>query len=316
MVKYSFNIGEASMHNVFTRDRSPSAQIVQQLSIKAQQLISLHLDYGLVEEAKELQQIENELISLISNRKEKHQTTHYIWHTQGDDKVRPSHAANNGRIFSWINPPSTGNPGEDFGCRCWAEAIKVKEYVQQILVPLDSDSEKWTTSDFLKHFYFGEGRIVTLPESGHLSGIVDYYFYQIYREGNNTYDRLNNQIINAARAQGAGNLRYDFNNSYTEFGDYFWVFGGGTVKGGFNGTVKTEKGVMYIEGDIDYRYIDTFTDPADIRQLIINGTSEPLDAGIINLLFTDALGHYFDIVGTWQSTFQAQIKIDPEDSAY
>lgn len=48
-------------------------------------------------------------------------TTHYIWRTSGDDKVRPSHAINNGRIFSWDNPPETGHPGEDYNCRCWAE---------------------------------------------------------------------------------------------------------------------------------------------------------------------------------------------------
>lgn len=53
--------------------------------------------------------------------KANHPTTHYIWRTQGDDKVRSSHAANNGKIFSWDNPPDTGNPSDDFGCRCWAE---------------------------------------------------------------------------------------------------------------------------------------------------------------------------------------------------
>ena len=45
---------------------------------------------------------------------------YYVWQTAGDQKVRPSHAANDGRIFSWDNPPPTGNPGEDFGCRCTA----------------------------------------------------------------------------------------------------------------------------------------------------------------------------------------------------
>lgn len=53
--------------------------------------------------------------------KQEHPTTHYIWHTRGDDKVRPSHAANNGRIFAWNDPPATGHPGEAYGCRCWAE---------------------------------------------------------------------------------------------------------------------------------------------------------------------------------------------------
>ncbi len=49
-----------------------------------------------------------------------HETTHYIWVTMGDDKVRPEHAANAGLIFAWDDPPPTGNPGDDQGCRCIA----------------------------------------------------------------------------------------------------------------------------------------------------------------------------------------------------
>lgn len=47
----------------------------------------------------------------------------YIWRTVGDKDVRGSHAARAGRQFSWDNPPEGGHPGEDFGCRCWAEPI-------------------------------------------------------------------------------------------------------------------------------------------------------------------------------------------------
>lgn len=47
--------------------------------------------------------------------------TRYIWRSRGDDKVRPTHAQNNGKIFSWNVPPETGHPGDDFGCRCRAE---------------------------------------------------------------------------------------------------------------------------------------------------------------------------------------------------
>jgi hypothetical protein len=35
--------------------------------------------------------------------------------------VRSAHAANNGKIFAWDNPPETGNPSEDYDCRCVAE---------------------------------------------------------------------------------------------------------------------------------------------------------------------------------------------------
>ena len=41
--------------------------------------------------------------------------------TRGDGKVRPSHQSNDGKIFSWDNPPPTGHPGEDYNCRCRAE---------------------------------------------------------------------------------------------------------------------------------------------------------------------------------------------------
>lgn len=49
--------------------------------------------------------------------------THYVWRTAGDDKVRPSHAANDGHVFAWDDPPDTGHPGEEEGCRCWAEPV-------------------------------------------------------------------------------------------------------------------------------------------------------------------------------------------------
>lgn len=48
-------------------------------------------------------------------------TNHYTWRTAGDDRVRGSHAALNGRVFSWANPPEHGHPGHEANCRCWPE---------------------------------------------------------------------------------------------------------------------------------------------------------------------------------------------------
>lgn len=48
----------------------------------------------------------------------------YIWRTVKDSDVRPAHAAREGQIFSWTNPPEGGHPGEDYNCRCWAEPVK------------------------------------------------------------------------------------------------------------------------------------------------------------------------------------------------
>jgi SPP1 gp7 family putative phage head morphogenesis protein len=47
--------------------------------------------------------------------------TKYRWSTSGDERVRESHKANDGKIFSWDNPPETGHPGSgQINCRCVA----------------------------------------------------------------------------------------------------------------------------------------------------------------------------------------------------
>ncbi len=53
--------------------------------------------------------------------------TKYRWSTSHDERVRPDHAALDGKIFSFDMPPVTNkktgahnNPGEDFNCRCIA----------------------------------------------------------------------------------------------------------------------------------------------------------------------------------------------------
>lgn len=45
----------------------------------------------------------------------------YVWRTSQDERVRSSHAALNGRRFTWARPPDVGNPGQPIRCRCIAE---------------------------------------------------------------------------------------------------------------------------------------------------------------------------------------------------
>lgn len=48
----------------------------------------------------------------------------YIWQTAGDERVRPSHRANDGKKFRWDKPPAkTGHPGHDVNCRCIARPV-------------------------------------------------------------------------------------------------------------------------------------------------------------------------------------------------
>ena len=47
----------------------------------------------------------------------------YIWRTARDERVRPEHAAREGRRFLWTRPPFDGHPGEPINCRCFAEPV-------------------------------------------------------------------------------------------------------------------------------------------------------------------------------------------------
>lgn len=58
---------------------------------------------------------------IVEQRQRNLGVTHYFWRTVGDARVRPDHKANEGKRFSWDDPPSTGHPGEDIRCRCVAD---------------------------------------------------------------------------------------------------------------------------------------------------------------------------------------------------
>jgi SPP1 gp7 family putative phage head morphogenesis protein len=51
------------------------------------------------------------------NRQQELGIKQYIWQTAEDERVRPEHAALNGKLCSWSKPPLHGlNPGEDYNC--------------------------------------------------------------------------------------------------------------------------------------------------------------------------------------------------------
>ena len=55
--------------------------------------------------------------------------TSYIWTTQGDSRVRPSHQALSGQEFQWDSPPSEGHPGQPIACRCYSVAVIDKNQI-------------------------------------------------------------------------------------------------------------------------------------------------------------------------------------------
>jgi len=59
-------------------------------------------------------------------------TDTYRWRNQGDSRVRKTHRKLGDKIFSYNSPPTTidkyghthtGNPGTDWGCRCWEDPV-------------------------------------------------------------------------------------------------------------------------------------------------------------------------------------------------
>ena len=62
--------------------------------------------------------------SLTKLRQQEVGIEEYIWQTSDDERVRPTHKANDGKIFRWDSPPkTTGHPGHDVNCRCVARPV-------------------------------------------------------------------------------------------------------------------------------------------------------------------------------------------------
>ena len=62
--------------------------------------------------------------SLTRLRQEEVGVEEYIWQTSADERVRPTHKANDGKKFRWDQPPAkTGHPGHDVNCRCVARPV-------------------------------------------------------------------------------------------------------------------------------------------------------------------------------------------------
>jgi len=73
-------------------------------------------------------------------------SNYYVWRTKGDDRVRSTHAAREGEVFSWSEPPEGGHPGEDYNCRCWAERyVPPKDVNERKEKTLEIDTTNSTT---------------------------------------------------------------------------------------------------------------------------------------------------------------------------
>lgn len=224
----------------------------------------------------------------------KKHTGYYVWRTRNDRKVRPEHAANDGRVFSWDDPPDTGHPGEDYGCRCRAEPYVEgeTEYADhRIMTPLGS-ANPWSSFDSVKHFYLVGGRALSLDEIGHLKAVVEHY-----RDHHGAFRRVAGQVADAARDQKVGSFVYEFEKAY-DFQPIAWVHGDGAVSGNFQGTVRESNGLLNVEGDCFFDFTDVFTDPTGRASWL--GVEKPHELPLAARLGTDLLERPFisSVTGT------------------
>ena len=190
--------------------------------------------------------------------KQERPTTHYIWRTRRDGKVRPRHAEREGQIFAWDNPPPGGHPGEDYNCRCTAEPYipDVDEYLSISLSDVSDSGSGWRSRDFVEHYFAGRGRGVTVRQTGHLRAIVDQYM-------NIVEDRLKGQIADRARSHGPGSFSDVFGRPYQMQGVVFSI-GDTTIGGQYTGQATDQHGILRISGSLEFYLRDEFADPIDI----------------------------------------------------
>lgn len=252
--------------------------------------------------------------------------THYIWRTRRDGKVRSAHAEREGQIFSWDNPPEGGHPREDYGCRCTAEPYlpEASEFMEIALQGVSGSGAAWSSRDFVNHYYRGNGRGVTVRETGHLSAIISQYMAEVET-------RLKYQIARRARSKRNGTFSETFCRPYDMTGVVFSI--GDTVIGGtFSGNVKERHGVLTVEGSFDFYLRYEFADPADIGievidlgETIFENIHRPLEnylRGRTGLpprgpqRLGIQTGEPYSITDDWSGTLRGQIYLDPVRSAY
>ena len=253
-------------------------------------------------------------------------TSQYIWRTREDEKVRPSHVANDGHIFAWDDPPPTGHPGEDFGCRCTSEPYypEIAEHVTITLPGISDTGAAWSSREFVRHYYRGRGRGITVRETGHLKGIVDRYM---------NLARLSLQINIAIKARKSSHGEFSdyFENSYNMTGIAFSI-GDTTVGGNFSGRATLVAGLLTFSGAIKFYLSDEFIDPLDVGveaidlgETIFENLIRPLEdhgRGRLGLPPTGLqrlgihTGEPYAITDEWSGYFEGQIFTDPEKSLY
>ena len=253
--------------------------------------------------------------------KQNKSTGYYIWRIRGDNKVLSSHAANDGRVFAWDNPPATGHPGEDYGCRCVAEPYyaAIDEKIVISLSGISDHRAPWRNQDYVDHYFLGNGQGVTLSQIGQLRNISE-AFDTLRGEA------VKQQLAGEARKIRNGAVTYRFENTYDLTSVSFSI--GDTVIGGkFSGHCQEQNGALVLNGSLDFYLRDEFADPLDvgievfdIPEMVEDYFSDLTDQRLQGMLRQRKervrYGTPYSITGKWNAVVTGQFHRDPSKSRY
>lgn len=228
-------------------------------------------------------------------------TSHYIWRSRGDRRVRQTHQDNNGRIFAWDNPPTTGHPGDAPGCRCVAEPYTppVNESIKITMSGVSDTGIAWNKADFVMYYMRLSGpSTIRIRDTGNLRALVKEYQRQ-FVDGSAT---LPSQIATAARKVGSGAFYEGFRHESDMTGTVF-VVGHTIIFGSIRGTCKLEDTMISLSGTLNFELNDIFIDALDVWDK---------HEGDQDLPFSKP----YKMIDAWQGRFSGRISLDEAQSLY
>ena len=196
--------------------------------------------------------------------------------------------------------PPTGHPGEDYGCRCWAEPYvpDTRESFTITMQDVSDEGRPWRWWDYVDHYFSGEGQTVSLRQTGNLETIVEEYGRLVIDDPK----ILRGQIADEARKNQGRRFNYKFGTTYQMERRVFIV--GDTLIGGlFSGRCRRDHALLEIEGVIGFYLRNMFEDP--------------LDLGTIGFRQTEIVsGTPYVIADVWGATVSARVLVNGDDSLF
>jgi hypothetical protein len=163
---------------------------------------------------------------------------------------------------------------------------------------VSDEGPPWGHRDFIRHYFHGEGRTVTVREIGHLRAVVAEYRRLVIDDPM----KLPAQIADEARENIGQTFYYDFRAPY-QMQEVVFSLGNTVIGGLFSGHCCRDDALLEIEGVIGFYLSDKFEDP--------------LDLGTIDSPRTEIwIGTPYSIADVWGATVSARVLVNGTDSLF